>query len=153
MIPALISGKLSREQENMEDLLTSMVFGPLRYLDYGSGLYRFLQHVDNQHFVRQLPSPGETVDVHYKFWPWLTADGCGGCEPDVLLTLRSGGAVQVRILVESKHLSEKSSIAESNSPLVTDQLAKEWGLPCEVLRCSWWETTAAIPHESLRFPS
>jgi hypothetical protein len=107
MIPALISGKLSREQENMEDLLTSMVFGQLRYLDYGSGLYRFLQHVDNQHFVRQLPSPGEAVDVHYKFWPWLTADGCVGCEPDVLLTLRSGGADQIRILVESKHLSEK----------------------------------------------
>ncbi len=32
MIPALLHGKLSREQENMEDILTSIVFGVLKHL-------------------------------------------------------------------------------------------------------------------------
>jgi hypothetical protein len=134
MIPALVNGKLSREQENLEDLLTSMVFGPLRYLDYESGLYRFLKHVDDDEFVRQLPSPGEAVEVRYDFWPWLTASECVGCEPDVLLTLGSDGSDQVRVLVEAKHRSEKSSFADPGNPLVTDQLAKEW--VCLVKYCS-----------------
>lgn len=133
MIPALVRGKLSREQENLEDLLTSMVFGQLRYLDYGSGLFRLFSHVDSEEFRGCLPPPNEPVDVDYNFWPWLTASGCMGCEPDVIVTLRSSGTVRTSILVEAKHLSEKSSIQEPDNPLVTDQLAKEW--MCLVRHC------------------
>jgi hypothetical protein len=126
MIPALLKGKLSREQENMEDLLTSTVFGVLRYVPYASGLYKLLEHVDNQEFLRALPSPNEAVDVHYDFWPALTAEESAACEPDLIITLVSSHAATIKILVEVKHLSEKSSIADPESSRVTDQLAKEW---------------------------
>jgi hypothetical protein len=126
MIPALVRGKLSREQENLEDLLTSMVFGQLRYLDYSSGFFRLFSYVDSEDFQGHLPPPDEPVDVDYTFWPWLAAPGCVGCEPDVIVTLRTGDTVRTRILVEAKHLSEKSSVQEPENPLVTDQLAKEW---------------------------
>ena len=42
MIEALLRGKLSREQENMEDVLTSNVFGMLQYVAPESGLFPFL---------------------------------------------------------------------------------------------------------------
>ena len=35
MLSALLHGKLSREQENMEDILTSIVFDTLRHLPPG----------------------------------------------------------------------------------------------------------------------
>ena len=42
MIEALLRGKLSREQENMEDVLTSNVFGMLQYVAPELGLFPFL---------------------------------------------------------------------------------------------------------------
>ena len=44
MIHALLNGKLSADQENMEDILTSNVFGLLRYLPPEHGLLPFLAH-------------------------------------------------------------------------------------------------------------
>lgn len=42
MLVALLHGKLSREQENIEDILTSNVFGVLKYLPPGTVLIPFL---------------------------------------------------------------------------------------------------------------
>ena len=47
MLQALLRGKLSRVQENMEDVLTSTVFGLLRYFPVQSGLWPFLSHAAN----------------------------------------------------------------------------------------------------------
>jgi len=134
MIPALVYGKLSREQENLEDLLTSNVFGLLRYLTYENGLYQFLSHIDDGEILRALPTPVEGLTAEYEFWPWLSTDGGIGCEPDVLITLSINSTVLVCLLVEAKHLSEKSSYADPKSRQVTDQLAREW--LCLVNRCN-----------------
>ena len=41
MLQALLNGKLSREQENMEDILTSNVFGLLRYVQPQDGILKY----------------------------------------------------------------------------------------------------------------
>jgi hypothetical protein len=45
MLMVLLRGKLSRDQENMEDILTSNVFGVLQYLPPGAALVPFLHKV------------------------------------------------------------------------------------------------------------
>jgi len=42
VIPAFLKGKLTLKQENLEDLLTSCVFGRLQYVPPEVGLCRFL---------------------------------------------------------------------------------------------------------------
>ena len=42
MLQAILKGKLSREQENMEDVLTSNVFGLLRYVQPQEGILKYL---------------------------------------------------------------------------------------------------------------
>lgn len=133
MIPALVHGKLPSDQENLEDLLTSNVFGCLRYLPYAAGLYRFLSFADDPAFVDALPRPSEELEVEYRFWPWLDSGDGVGCEPDVLVSFRRAGVVEANLLIEAKHLSKKSSLADPTSDKVTDQLAREW--VCLVAHC------------------
>ena len=81
----------------MEDILTSSVFGILRYLPAEKGLLPFLrktQTIDGQ------PNPiddlGDVADVKYRFWPTLKERGqlgetefeCHPCEPDLLLRIQ-----------------------------------------------------------------
>ena len=85
MLEALLHGKLSREQENMEDILTSNVFGLLRYLPPSDGLLQFLgmgRMRDGRQPLANLP---EDTTAEYEFWPWIKESG-NGCEPDVLLS-------------------------------------------------------------------
>ena len=42
VIPALLHGKLAVKQENMEDILTSNVFGMLEHVRPECGLFQFL---------------------------------------------------------------------------------------------------------------
>ena len=48
MLDAIIKGKLSREQENMEDLLTSVVFGMIKYLPPHEALFPLLSKAELQ---------------------------------------------------------------------------------------------------------
>ena len=88
MTVAEIHGKISDSNisERMEDLLTSDVFGCLRYLPPQTGLLPFLltaRSVQGREF-KLIPGISK---VHSLFWPWLNFKGRSSCEPDVLLGL------------------------------------------------------------------
>lgn len=136
MLKALLHGKLSREQENMEDILTSNVFGTLNYLPTSSCMVRFLSNavlLNGDRPLAQLPLGAEIV---FNFWPWLNEPGYDGCEPDVLLRIVCGDQGKYLVLVEAKYHSGKSSEAgeeigtedpaSNEIKKVEDQLAKEW---------------------------
>ena len=126
MIQALLHGKLSREQANMEDLLTSCVFGTLRYLPEDEGLLPFLRlakTVEGETLLAVIPD-GAKAD--YCFWPPLAEKGCLPCEPDVLLTITEPGGKKHLVLIEAKFRSGKSFEADDEKERPNDQLAKEW---------------------------
>ena len=83
MLEALVKGKLSREQENMEDILTSNVFGLLKYLPPWILLFPFLKMT---YFNNEYPSLEEIPDdlsFKFNFWPPLHEKNCNPCEVEV----------------------------------------------------------------------
>lgn len=130
MIHALLKGKLSADQANMEDILTSNVFGLLRYLPPQRGLLPFLAQARSLK-GRRLEMPGAVpgVQVDTAFWPTLAEQGCAPCEADVLIRITWPGRHGRRflVLVQAKYRSGKSSEADESSTVPFDQLAREWG--------------------------
>jgi hypothetical protein len=143
MLDALLAGKLSREQENMEDILTSNVFGVFKYLPPEMGLLPFLSKMkpeENNPFAGQ--SERGLNEVDYQFWRWLKEVKGKGCEPDVLIRFASRSERKKYIvLVEAKYRSGKSSLDQEEEeeeeedgseseqqevPALNDQLAREW---------------------------
>ncbi len=136
MFQALLRGKLSRDQENMEDILTSNVFGVFKYLPPERALFPFLskaKSLEGKNLSETLfPNP----KIEYEFWPWLEEAGCNGCEPDVRIDLTWPNGKKTIVLVEAKYRSGKSSEEDEEdrgdnpSPedtrLLVDQLAREW---------------------------
>lgn len=128
MIEAFLKGKLSSEQENMEDLLTAAVFGMLREVDAQKGLIPFI--------AKAVPVIGEAPPIldwsslrtdhqRYVFWPtWNHLDNVENCEPDLVIELQSS-ARSFLVCIEVKYLSGKSSFPTLDGP-VSDQLAKQW---------------------------
>jgi len=45
MLEAQLHGKLTREQENLEDILTSNVFGSIKYVPFKKGLLPILRNI------------------------------------------------------------------------------------------------------------
>ena len=127
MTVAEIHGKISETSgnvsERMEDLLTSDVFGPMRYLRPQEILIPFLETAKSEH-GDSFPVLGETVKIHCSFWPSLKSPGCIPCEPDVLLGLETDGSVIDLVLIEAKYYSGLSS-EEDERPEPNDQLARE----------------------------
>ena len=133
MLMALLRGKLSRTQENLEDILTSNIFGALKYLPPEDGLLPFLSHaqtLDGKHPFESVP-PGTKVE--YLFWPWHAEPGCNGCEPDVELRILLPDGKKMYVFIECKYFSGKSSEEDSEEEIVDikqeppiDQLAREW---------------------------
>src|SRR5688572_5066022 len=141
MIFADMRGKLgdhcARAHERGEDVLTSTVFGLIRYLPIEEGLLRVLRRVrpvvkDDENPT--LRSDAAWIDTRHvrtarvEFWPSFEAFG----EPDVLLWLEdeSGARLHV-VLIEAKYLSPKSGRAEEDEVLEDerphgDQLVKYW---------------------------
>jgi hypothetical protein len=129
LIQAFVHGKLSREQENIEDLVTSTVFGLLSYLPPQVGILPFLavsQSIEGARPLAFLADPSNLVTVEYEFWPHWQESECIGCEPDVVLRLQSQDGQKLMVLVEAKYQSVKSSYAESGDERPNDQLAREW---------------------------
>jgi len=127
MLAALLRGKLSREQENMEDILTSTVFGVLQYLAPEDGLLPFLSEavtLDGDRPLAHLTSDARIA--RFDFWPWISEKGCAGCEPDVLLRLDPPSGRLVWVMIEAKYWSGKSSGEDSEPGRPFDQLAREW---------------------------
>ena len=126
MLMALVKGKLSRQQENMEDILTSNVFGLLKYAPPSEGILPFLAKARTRDEQRPLVGLSADCQVKYEFWPSL-ADSTGArCEPDLLLMIRAPDAATYRVLVEAKYLSGKSSYTDEESEVPVDQLARQW---------------------------
>ena len=121
-----IRNKLTRSEEDMEDLLTGNVFGVWRYLPneiIDVGLLRFLKtacRLDGVNFAG--PDFINTIDL--KFWPWIQEGDAKGAEPDVLIEIVSSDLRKWLLLIEAKYLSPKSSFADDfDRP--NDQLARE----------------------------
>lgn len=124
MLLAQLRHKLSRSEEESEDLLTSNVFGAFKYSEDPLLLGRFLAEA---RFLRtgSCLTVGEVRTCEYRFWPWLKDTEAAGCEPDVVLLLEDGEQRKSLIGIEAKYRSGKSSRAtEDGAP--TDQLAREW---------------------------
>ncbi len=124
MIEALLKGKLSRQQENMEDILTSIVLGSMKYFPPEKALMPFLSKA----ILASGERPFEDIDIvsaKYKFWPQINENNCYACEPDAIITLLDKSKNKTIIMVEAKYQSGKSSYKdESDKP--NDQLAREW---------------------------
>ena len=126
MIEAIVHGKLSRDQENMEDILTSNVFGLLKHVPTPHGLLPFLAHAETLNGERFITDPAQDVQVNFKFWPWMEEAGCVRCQPDVLLSMSWPTGRQCLVLVESKYRCGKSSEEDWEIEASNDQLGKEW---------------------------
>ena len=123
MFIAQIRHKLTRQEEQMEDLLTSNVFGLWRYIPPELGLTQFLgtaRRIDGQSLI----VPTQIGKAQLDFWPRLQEFGSNGAEPDVLINLVSPEGRKLLILVEAKFLSGKSS-EPNDDELPNDQLARE----------------------------
>lgn len=123
MYVAQIRNKLTRSEEDMEDLLTGNVFGIWRYLPHQLGLIQFLETsrgLDGEIFA--LPEDIESVDL--SFWPWLKEEGMKGAQPDVLIEIKTAAQGTWLVLIESKYLSGKSSLPDRGQE-PNDQLARE----------------------------
>ena len=100
-----ISHTWSNLSDQMEDLLTSDVFGACRYVRPETLLLPFLRGaktVDGIALATSLDTPVE--HAYYRFWPWLVS-----CEPDVLIALEDSSRRFYLVLVEAKYFSAKSS--------------------------------------------
>ena len=126
MIHALLHGQLSREQENMEDLLTSAVFGLLRYLPPSEGILPFLSCARALDGSQALPKMPHDTLVRTCFWPWVAESGCASCEPDIRVDIEPPEGNRTVIFVEAKYRSGKSSEADDVPERPYDQLAREW---------------------------
>jgi len=130
MIDALLQGKLTSRQENMEDILTSNVFGMLQYVPPERGLFPFLAlartpETHEKHCCPLKNLLGESYAVEYRFWPtWQDR------QPDVELRIKSSDVDLYLIGIEAKYRSGKSSEAEADDvdqeTECTDQLTCEW---------------------------
>jgi hypothetical protein len=126
MLVALLHRKLSLEQENMEDILTSNVFGTFKYLPPRDGLLPFLRRAVFPNADAPLALVSDDAHAAFEFWPWLEEPDRESCEPDVLIRVTGPpGTAKTLILVEAKFRSGKSSEAD-DSVHPQDQLAREW---------------------------
>jgi len=127
MTIAEIHGKISDTgtnlSERMEDLLTSDIFGCMRYLPPDKVLLPFLHTAHSLH-GNDFTIPDGIIKIHYSFWPRLELPGCTSCEPDLVLGLETDGRAVHVVSVEAKYYSGLSS-EEDERPEPNDQLARE----------------------------
>jgi len=125
MLAAQLHGKLTREEENLEDLLTSNVFGTFKYLAPELGLIPFFQQARDLDGNPINSDLSQLSGVEYLFWHFLQEEDCYPAEPDLLIVLDHLDGRKTVILVEAKLYSDKSSVA-GDSPKPYDQLAREY---------------------------
>jgi len=154
MTVAEIRGKISEAgtnlSERMEDLLTSDIFGCVRYLPPQNVLLPFFRSAHSCHGTT-LTVLDKIIEVHYSFWPWLKLSGRIPCEPYVVLGLETEGSQVHLVLVEAKYYSGLSS-QEDERAEPNDQLARELdnldAVSCATLG---WRTHLEIASRALLF--
>lgn len=115
MTVAELHGKLAPDQpdgahERMEDLLTSDVFGTMKYAGWEHGFLHWLLKAEPAPIEPSPPpistylSLAKTTHVEYSFWPRLKNNR----EPDVALLFCFDSEDPLLILVEAKYLSGTS---------------------------------------------
>ncbi|HEV8597300.1 MAG TPA: hypothetical protein VGR23_06220 [Candidatus Dormibacteraeota bacterium] len=125
MTLAELHGKLSPEtvDDRLEDLLTSDVFGTMRYAGWDVGFGSWMKTARSpSKWATASPRisellPDTITDVHYTFWPRLP----NGREPDVGLLLPHPEGDATLVVVEVKYLSgaSNSTIAGGDDPKLT----------------------------------
>jgi hypothetical protein len=135
MTIAELHGKLSPKRaggfyERMEDLLTSDVFGTMKYTGWEAGFLNWLRSakepMDNFKTADLvLPSDDEISWAEYRFWPTVKS----GREPDLLIALHQKSGKVTLIIVEAKYLSGPSNIEMEGeftvAGLTGDQIADQ----------------------------
>lgn len=127
MLAAQLRGKLTRKEEDLEDLLTSNVFGSIRYSPPEKGLIPLLAAAEDSNGFNPLRNLPDISAVTYEFWPYLEDDNGNTCQPDVLIRITHETSHQTIILVEAKYKSGKSSLDDDGIE-PNDQLAREWDI-------------------------
>ncbi len=108
MLDAILKGKISSQTDGKEDLLTSVVFGVLKYLPpmIGIGPVLALARDTDEHAI-----PDEFLHparVHVEFWPpWNEAEAKYGAEPDAVLWCDYPNGRRIAFVVEAKRDSGK----------------------------------------------
>lgn len=69
MLKAMVNHKLSAEQENMEDILTSKVFGSLEMCGAELLLFKFLRQAETLTENKLFEGAARIETVEYRFWP------------------------------------------------------------------------------------
>jgi hypothetical protein len=128
MIFAELRGKLQADSGNAddhaEDLLTSTVFGLLRYIAPAEGLLAVLRRARAVTMERDAGwlDTARVATVKVDFWPHWPGYG----EPDVLLTLLDAERKPlVVVLVEAKFHAPAKELARTDSP-DGEQLVRYW---------------------------
>ncbi|WP_424946263.1 hypothetical protein [Candidatus Spongiihabitans sp.] len=114
-----ISGSGSNISDRLEDLLTSDVFGPLRYLPSCEGLLPVLCQAQLYSGSRKkLEVSFVRGEPEVCFWPRMECS-----EPDVLIKYDDH-----LLMIEAKYLSGKSGSydEDADEPTTSDQLAREF---------------------------
>jgi hypothetical protein len=130
MIEAFLQGKLTREQENLEDLLTSLVFGTFRRSSDPNAVVRFLALANpfpgHRNLLCEHRGLAKADFDDYTFWPqWRRFNNVRFAEPDLELIVDAANGKRFRVVIEAKYKSGKSSEDEGLDD-VSDQLAKQW---------------------------
>ena len=129
MLAAQLNGKLTRKEEDSEDLLTSNVFGSIKYVPYEEGLIPLFSCAESVDGSNPLNNLVQISNLEYDFWPRLEEEGCNACEPDLLIQITHTSGAKSIVLIEAKYKSGKSSEADDNDT-PNDQLAREWDNLC-----------------------
>lgn len=117
MIEAELRGKVSSKLEDVEDLLTSAVFGLLQYVPpsiFWPAVLTRAESCKGKPFVERCKELGahipnyEKVNAH--FWPVHQKFG----EPDLLLVFSGGGQLPLCCIIEAKLWSNKSGREEQD---------------------------------------
>lgn len=128
MLQAMIHNKLTREEESLEDLLTSNTFGLIKYLPPEMVLIPFISLAKDPLQNHSLGSwlQGASRIKHLRFWPFLTHKESISCEPDVDILFLNEDGSKTWVLIEVKYRSGKSSKAIIGAEKPNDQLAREF---------------------------
>jgi len=108
-----------------EDLLTSDIFGCCSFLEYEDLLKDILREAIHFNSESHFSPPDSVCSDDYIFWPRFQTGESKQTEPDVLIVLRHSDKECSLVLIESKYNSGKSSEADYDMDVITDQLARE----------------------------
>ncbi len=155
MLDAIAHRKLPQQVLNMEDVLTSCVFGTLLREEYVPlYLIPFLNQAQNINGEQPLQRIPGDISISISFWPWLQGKE-QGCQPDIVIEYSDG----TLLLVEAKHLSGKSNLLvdtddslnancegdclddlSDKNIFYADQLTREWDVlfsTCQSTQCQF----------------